>query len=125
MHSLQKKISKFVDQRKWAETYHVYGVLLNMIEEIGEAWNIVKHLEKDEKLLRKVMKENKKDLEDFIGDLLFLVFKLSHIFNVDAEKCVKDRLKEFEHRFPAKFMREHAFAGNRRVGGVDKKYDKS
>lgn len=122
MFQLQKQVGEFVDERKWAEAYHVYGIMLNMIEEIGEAWNIVKHLEKDETLLRKVMNENKAELEDFIGDLQFLIFKLAHVLEVDGEKAVKDRLKEFTKRFPADFMRKHSFAGNRRAGGIDLKY---
>lgn len=124
MRNLQKKVSEFVDERKWAETYHVYGIMLNMIEEIGEGWNVVKHLEKDEKLLRKIMNENKEELEDFIGDLQFLVFKLSHVLGVDAETALEKRLVEFEERFPADFMKKHTFGGNRRAGGVDKKYQK-
>jgi len=51
----QAIIGSFADDRKWAETYQVYGILLNIIEEVGEAWNVVKHLEKDEKILRKVI----------------------------------------------------------------------
>lgn len=124
MLKLQKDVAKFVDERKWAETYHVYGIMLNIIEEIGEGWNVVKHLEKDEKLLRKVMTENKVELEDFIGDLAFLAFKLAHVLNVDTEKAVQDRLTEFEKRFPADFMKKNSFAGNRHAGGVDLKYQK-
>jgi NTP pyrophosphatase (non-canonical NTP hydrolase) len=86
--------------------------------------SIAGKLQKNEKLLRKVIKENNEELEDFIGDLQFLVFKLSHVFGVDAETALKKRLVEFEQRFPAKFMKKHSFAGNRRVGGIDKKYQK-
>jgi len=121
---LQTQVSKFVDDRKWAETYHVYGIMLNMIEEIGEAWNVVKHLEKDEELLKKVIEENKEELEDFIGDMQFLVLKLAHVFNVDAEKATEERIEEFEKRFPSDFMKKHSFAGNRKAGGVDLKYQK-
>lgn len=119
---MQLEIAAFADKRKWAETYHVYGILLNMIEEVGEAWNVVKHLEKDDKLLRKVIVDSKEELEDSIGDISFLVFKLAHVFGVDVETALNARLKEFETRFPADFMKKHTFAGNRRAGGVDKKY---
>jgi NTP pyrophosphatase (non-canonical NTP hydrolase) len=119
---IQLEIATFADVRKWAETYQVYGILLNMIEEIGEAWNVVKHLEKDEKLLKKVIIDSKDEMEDSIGDIAFLVFKLAHVLGVDVEKALDARLKEFETRFPADFMEKHTFAGNRRVGGVDKKY---
>lgn len=122
MFTLQTKVAQFVNERKWAQTYHVYWIMLNILEEVGEAWNIVKHLEKDEKLLKKVIRENNEELEDFIGDIQFLVFKLAHMLEVDAEKALMGRLKEFQHRFPAAFMRKHSFAGNRRAGGVDRKY---
>lgn len=124
MFELQKEVAEFVDERKWAETYHVYGIMLNMIEEIGEGWNVVKHLEKDDKLLRKVIRENHAELEDFIGDLTFLALKLAHVLEVDSEKAVRERLKEFEDRFPAEFMKKHTFAGNRKAGGIDLKYQK-
>jgi NTP pyrophosphatase (non-canonical NTP hydrolase) len=121
---IQEEIGVFADARKWAETYQVYGIMLNMIEEIGEAWNVVKHLEKDETLLRKVITESKEEMEDFIGDISFLMFKLAHVLQVDVEKSLTDRLAEFEERFPEDFMKNHSFAGNRRVGGVDNKYAK-
>ncbi len=120
----QKEVADFVDERKWAETYQVYGILLNIIEEVGETWNIVKHLEKDEVLLRKIITESRDEMEDSIGDIAFLVFKLAHVLNVDVEKALGDRMEEFEKRFPADFMKKHTFAGNRRAGGFDKKYDK-
>ena len=44
---IQSTVGAFADERKWAETYQVYGILLNLIEEVGETWNVVKHLEKD------------------------------------------------------------------------------
>ncbi len=119
---IQAEIATFADARKWAETYQVYGIMLNMIEEIGEAWNVVKHLEKDEKLLRKVMTESKPEMEDFIGDIGFLLFKLAHVLGVDVEDALSARLREFEERFPEDFMRANTFAGNRRAGGIDNKY---
>jgi len=124
MKGMQEEVAHFVDERKWAETYQVYGILLNIIEEVGETWNVVKHLEKDEILLKKIISESKEEMEDSIGDIAFLVFKLAHVLNVDVEKAMTDRMKEFEKRFPADFMKDHTFAGNRRAGGIDKKYDK-
>lgn len=124
MQETQKKIKDFIDARKWGETYQVYGIMLNIIEEVGETWNIVKHLEKEEEKLLKVIDESHEELEDDIGDLMYLVFKLACVLKVDAHKAVENRLKEYEERFPADFMSKHTFAGNRRVGGVDYKYQK-
>ncbi len=122
MKELQEKVAKFADARNWANTYQVYGIMLNMIEEVGEGWDVVKNLEKDEELLKKVIKDNNAELEDFIGDIMFLTLKLSHVLNVDAEKALNDRFVEFEKRFPADFMKKNTFSGNKRAGGIDNKY---
>lgn len=119
---IQLEIAKFTDARKWAETYQVYGIMLNMIEEIGEAWNVVKHLEKDETLLRKVIDDSREEMKDFIGDISFLTFKLAHVLGVKVGESLEERLEEFEKRFPEDFMKNHSFAGNRRAGGIDNKY---
>lgn len=41
MLKLQEKVAEFADARNWANTYHVYGIMLNMIEEVGECWDLV------------------------------------------------------------------------------------
>lgn len=121
MKKLQKEVEKFLKAREWHKD-HLYDVLLNVHEEVDEIWNIVKHLgrDKDKKTLQKVLKNNKKDLDDGIGDLLWLVLKLAIMFDIDAETALKHTLKEFSGRFPAKQLR--GFHGNIRAGGIDYKY---
>ncbi len=121
---MQNRIKDFIEERKWGQIYHIYGVLLNIVEEVGETWNVVKHLEKDEVKLKEVIQQSREELEDDVGDLAFLVFKLACILNIDTQQALENRLKEFEERFPADFMKKHSFAGNRRAGGIDYKYQK-
>ena len=123
MDKLQKEVKNFVKARKWNED-HLYDVLLNIHEEVDEFWNIVKHLgkDKDKQMLKKVIRQSREDIDDGIGDLLYLVLKLANMVNIDAEKAAKDRLKEFEERFPVKKLR--GFHGNLRAGGIDYKYQK-
>lgn len=120
MSTLQKKIEKFLKARLWHKD-HPYDVLLNTHEEVDEIWNIIKHLP-DERAIRKIIRKYREELDDGIGDLLFLVLKLAVMFEIDAEKAVKNTLREFSKRFPAKKLRGHH--GNLRMGGIDYKYQK-
>lgn len=111
-------MKNFVKARKWNED-HLYDVLLNIHEEVDEFWNIIKHLgkDKDKQMLKKVIRQSREDIDDGIGNLLYLVLKLANTVNIDAEKAVQNRLKEFEERFPVKKLR--GFHGNLRAGGID------
>lgn len=120
MKKLQKEVEKFLKVRQWHKD-HPYDVLLNVHEEADEIWNVIKHLP-DEKAIRKIIRKHKGELDDGIGDLLFLVLKLAVMFEIDAEKAVKNTLREFSKRFPAQKLRGHH--GNLRAGGIDYKYQK-
>lgn len=123
MNRLQKTVEKFIKARRWDED-HLYDVLLNLHEEIDEVWNIIKHLgkDRDKEMLKKVIRQSKEELDDGIGDPLYLILKLAVMLNIDAEKAVQNRLREFEKRFPAKKLR--GFHGNLRASGIDYKYQR-
>ncbi|OHA00501.1 MAG: hypothetical protein A3C07_01465 [Candidatus Sungbacteria bacterium RIFCSPHIGHO2_02_FULL_47_11] len=120
MKKLQKEVGKFIKARQWHKD-HPYDVLLNVHEEADEIWNVIKHLP-NERTIRKIILGHKKEFDDGIGDLLFLVLKLAVMFDINAEKSVKRTLKEFSRRFPAKKLK--GFHGNVRAGGIDYKYQK-
>lgn len=42
MLDIQEKIKKFNDEREWSSPHTIKDLLLNMNEEIGEFWNIIK-----------------------------------------------------------------------------------
>jgi len=117
MNEIQSKIKKFDDARGWGTPEQIKDLLLNMSEEIGEFWNIIKWV--DTETQQKLIKENKAEVENFIGDMLFLVLKVSYLCNVDSEKSINDVLNEYEKRFPIdKAKGNH---GNKLAGGIDLK----
>ena len=86
-----------------------------MNEEIGEFWHFIKWI--DPELQAKMIKENKEEVDNFIGDMLFLILKIALICKVDSEKAIRDVLIEYEDRFPIeKIKNSH---GNPLAGGVD------
>ena len=80
-------------------------------------WNLIKWLEPDDQM--KVIKENKPEVENFIGDMLYLVFKVGYICDVDPKKALDDVMSEYEKRFPVEQVKGNH--GNTLAGGIDLK----
>ena len=114
----QEKIRIFDKERGWENDWNLKDLSLNITEEIGEFWNLIKWV--DEEKQKKIIDENKDKTSDFIGDTLFLVLKIANQSKIDAEKSLQETLKEYEKRMPAEKIKivEHA---NRLAGGIDNK----
>src|SRR3989344_6006466 len=115
MLAIQNDIKAFNDALEWSKPSSIKDLLLNMNEEVGEFWNIIKWVDTDTQ--QKLIKENKAEVDNFIGDMLYLILKISYLCDVDSDKSILDVLKEYEKRFPIEKARgNHA---NIRAGGVD------
>lgn len=121
MRKLQKKVEEFNKKRKWDNISQIKDILLNINEEVGEAWNIIKWVN-DKKTIKRLITKHSKEFEDFIGDMAFLVLKIANITKIDAQKATEKLLKEWEKRFPVKEVK--GWHVNISAGGVDKKYKK-
>ncbi|MBN2566714.1 hypothetical protein JXB02_01355 [Candidatus Woesearchaeota archaeon] len=119
MLELQRKVGAFNDARDWSKDAEIKDLLLNMSEEIGEFWNIIKWVPPE--VGRRLIEENRAEAENFIGDMLYLVLKIAHICGIDSEKALIDVLDEYEQRFPV--ARVRGGHGNPLAGGVDLKAD--
>ncbi len=114
----QNKIKNFDEERGWGNDWNLKDLNLNITEEIGELWNLVKWIDKDKQ--KEVVAANKEKVSDFVGDVLFLILKIANQTGVDAEKSLKETLEEFEKRMPAAKMKEVKHA-NKFAGGFDEK----
>jgi NTP pyrophosphatase (non-canonical NTP hydrolase) len=117
MKATQDRIEKFNDERDWSTFSSVKDLLLNMNEEIGEFWNVIKWVDVDTQ--KRLVKENHEEVENFIGDMIFLILKVSYLCNVDSQKAIDDVMAEYETRFPIDKTKGHH--ANTRAGGVDLK----
>jgi NTP pyrophosphatase (non-canonical NTP hydrolase) len=117
MKEAQEKIKQFNDVRDWSGPHQIKDLMLNMSEEIGEMWNVIKWT--DVETQQKLIKENKEEVENFIGDMLYLILKISYICEVDPKKSINDVCAEYEKRFPVDLVKGKS--GNVRAGGVDLK----
>lgn len=120
MNSFQKRIKKFSNARDWNQFYNPKDLLLGIVEEVGEIRNIVKW-EQDRTVLTQVLKENKAELEDNIGDLYWFLAILATTNGVDLDKAIDKVIKKNEKRFPTKDVKsKHT---NTYLGGKDKQYN--
>jgi NTP pyrophosphatase (non-canonical NTP hydrolase) len=118
MKDMQDKVRRFNEEREWGKVFEIKDLLLNMNEEIGEFWNIIKWV--DEEKQKKLIEDNKGEVGNFIGDMQYLTLKIAAICNVDSEKETLKVLEEYEKRFPIDKIKKAKHA-NVRAGGVDNK----
>jgi len=114
----QNKIEKFDKERGWGGDWNLKDLSLNLIEETGELWNLIKWVEEDKQ--RKIIENKKEEASDYIGDSLFLLLKMANKMDVDASKALDSTLEEYEKRMPANKMKEVGHA-NKNAGGIDNK----
>lgn len=114
----QNKIKEFDELRGWENHWNVKDLLLNITEEGGEFWNLIKWI--DDEKQKKISTENKEKVSDYIGDTLFLLLKIANQTKVDASKALENTLNEYEKRMPPEIMKKVGHA-NKLAGGVDNK----
>ncbi len=114
----QDKIYEFDKERNWENTWNLKDLALNITEEVGEFWNLIKWIDTEKQ--KKVIEQNKDEASDFIGDTLFLILKLANKMKIDATQALINTLEEYERRMPPKIMKEKKHA-NKFAGGYDNK----
>lgn len=121
MNKYQKEIKKFGEERDWGQFYDPKDLLLGIVEEIGEFRNIIKW-EQNKEIVKKVIEDNKEEVEDTVGDILWLLLTLANICKVDADKAIEIVIASNKKRFPVEKVKgKHT---NTHLGGHDGKYKK-
>jgi len=118
MKTVQDKIKKFNEERDWGKVWEIKDLLLNMNEEIGEMWHVIKWINEEKQT--EMIKQNKEEVGNFIGDMEYLLLKIAAICNVNSEEETLKVLEEYETRFPIDKIKQFKH-GNVRAGGVDDK----
>lgn len=114
----QRKIREFDEARNWQDDWKLKDLLLNITEEGGEFWNLIKWI--DEEKQKETVEKNKAEVSDYIGDTLFLLLKIANITKVDAGKALQETLDAYEKRMPPEIMKKVKHS-NKFAGGWDNK----
>jgi NTP pyrophosphatase (non-canonical NTP hydrolase) len=121
MNKFQKIIKKFVKDRDWEQFHNPKDLLLGIVEEIGEIRNLVKW-EQDIEKIKKSLTENKKELEDDIGDIYWFLALLANGSNIDIDVAISKVIKKNQKRFP--ISKTKSVHTNIHLGGKDGNYNK-
>ena len=116
----QDKLKRFDMARGWEDSWNIKDLLLNITEEGGELWSLIKWI--DDEKQKEVISKNIEEVSDYIGDTLFLLLKIANQTGVDSEKALQNTLDEYEKRMPPEVMKKLGHA-NKLAGGYDSKYD--
>ena len=120
MSEWQATVRAYDEARDWVNPAGIKDLLLNVVEEVGEARNIIKWVPESQS--HSLIMKNKAEWEDFIGQLQFLVLKMSYLTDVDVEGALRAAMEEFEARFPVDKVKGKS--ANILAGGHDGKYAK-
>lgn len=121
MNKFQKQIKKFCEDRDWNQFFDPKDLLLGVVEEVGEMRNTVKWVQGQE-ALKKVIRENKEEFEDNIGDLYWFLAILASENNIDVDEAISKVIARNKKRFPvSKTKPNHT---NTKFGGFDKNNSK-
>lgn len=118
MKEIQDKIKKFNEERDWGKVSEIKDLLLNITEEVGEFWNIIKWV--DEEKQKELIKNNIGEVGNFIGDMEYLILKIAFIAGVNSEEETLKVLDEYEKRLPIDKIRKFKHT-NLRAGGIDER----
>ena len=118
MNKFQKEIKKFTEDRDWNQFHNPKDLLLGIVEEIGELRNLVKW-EQDINKIKKVIKDNKEEFEDNVGDIYWFLALLANGSDVDMDDAISKVIKRNEKRFPLSETKSRHT--NTKLGGIDKK----
>ena len=114
----QEKIREFDIARGWENGWNVKDLLLNITEEGGEFWNLIKWV--DDEKQKQIIEGKKEEVSDYIGDTLFLLLKIANQTKVDVQIALQNTLDGYEKRMPPEVMKKVKHA-NKLAGGVDDK----
>ena len=114
----QEKIKEFDMVRGWEDNWNIKDLLLNITEEGGEIWNLIKWI--DDEKQKKIVGEKKDEVSDYVGDTMFLLLKIANQSKVDASQAFQNTLDEYEKRMPPEVMKKVGHA-NKLAGGHDNK----
>lgn len=118
MKKIQDKVEQFNKARDWGSIGEIKDLMLNMNEEIGEMWHIIKWV--DENKQKELIEKHKDEVGNFIGDMQYLLLKIAFICGVNSEEETLKVLEEYEKRMPVDKIKQFKH-GNKLAGGYDNK----
>ncbi|MFO0920253.1 MAG: MazG nucleotide pyrophosphohydrolase domain-containing protein [Candidatus Saccharimonadales bacterium] len=112
IYELQARVIKFIEDRDWRQFHDdPKNTLIALASEVGELMDIYRFTTAEE--ARNVNKSRKQDVEDELGDILYLLLMFAEQNDFDIVRAFNNKEKQREAKYPIDKFK-----------GVNKKYDK-
>ncbi len=95
----QKTVEDFLAEREWRKYHMPKDLLLGLVEEIGEFRNIIKWEQDEAKILKKIQ-DHYEDVEDFFGDVLWILCSLANYCGVNISEALDKVIEKHKLRYP-------------------------
>lgn len=102
MKEMQSEVDKYISQFK-SGYFSPLGQLARLTEEVGELAREVNHLYGEK---QKKDSEASKEIEEELGDLLFVVISLANSLDIDLSEAFERVMKKFHTRDSYRFERK-------------------
>jgi NTP pyrophosphatase (non-canonical NTP hydrolase) len=98
---LQKRVAEFVETRNWRQFHNdPKGTLLALGGEVGELMELYRFTTEKEAQDRTT--QRKEEVEDELGDILYILLMFCEENDIDLEQAFKNKEKKREAKYPVK-----------------------
>lgn len=96
---LQKQVADFIRERDWTQFHEdPKNTLIALGAEVGELMEVYRFTTVEE--ARKRAQTRQTDVEDEVGDILYLILMFCEQNNIDLEKAFQQKAKKRAEKYP-------------------------
>ena len=111
---IQKKQSKFADDREWDKFHTPKNLSMALSVEISELIEIFQWITNEEIISNMKNTKFKESVSDEIADIFLYLIRIAEKLNIDIEKSVLNKLKKNEKKYPIKLSKNNTIKYNKR-----------
>jgi len=97
--SLKNTVSEFCDARNWDSHHTMKDLLYALSIEVAELMQIFR-FKTPKEVLEILKSEKRQEVQDELGDILFLILRIHQKFNMDISTNLKEKLVKTRMKYP-------------------------
>lgn len=100
INDLQETIKKFCEERDWDQFHNPKDLAIGISTEANELLDIFRFKSEEQMKAQFQEEVTRTHIEEEVADVLFFVLRFAQMNNIDLEKCVEDKLRKNEKKYP-------------------------
>jgi dCTP diphosphatase len=111
---IQKKISKFAEDRDWEQYHTPKNLSMALVVEASELLEIFQWLTPDESIKIRESESDMEFINEEIADISIYLFRLCGKLGVDLETAILNKIQSNTEKYPVELAKGNATKYNRR-----------